>query len=135
MAFKILIVDDDADLRALMSRFLVREGYEVDTAENGCTAIEKLRAHRPDLVVCDVRMPVCDGIEFDRRLRTLPARIPILFMSGYVGADDVQLSGSPNYVGFLEKPVPRNEVVDWIRKFERNGSSDEGRMQKGTGHS
>lgn len=121
MAFKVLIVDDDADLRVLMARFLSREGYDIRTAENGDVAIHSIQEDRPDLVVCDIRMPVCDGIELDRKLSGLPLPpVPILFMSGYLGPEDVELRKSRNYVGFIEKPIPRNEVIRLVKAIENS---------------
>ncbi|MBL7687731.1 MAG: response regulator, partial [Bdellovibrionaceae bacterium] len=65
MSFRILVIDDDEDILVLMTRILGREGFVVETAKNGRIALESIRVSRPDFIVCDVRMPVCDGFEFD----------------------------------------------------------------------
>ncbi|MBK7889467.1 MAG: response regulator [Bdellovibrionales bacterium] len=123
MSFRILVIDDDEDILALMTRILGREGF-VETAENGRVALERIGISRPDFIVCDVRMPVCDGFEFDKGLTDLGLpSIPILFISGFAGPNHADLEKSLNYVGFMEKPVPRAEIVHFIRAYEAAHSS------------
>jgi len=119
VSFRILVIDDDEDILVLMTRILGREGFVVETAKNGRIALESIRVSRPDFIVCDVRMPVCDGFEFDKGLTALGLpSIPILFISGFVGPNHADLQKSLNYVGFMEKPVPRTEIVQFIRSYE-----------------
>ena len=92
---RILVVDDEPDLRYLLRRVFERAGYEVADSGNGVTALESVRGSPPDLVVTDMMMPVMGGAELIRRLRADPAtaRIPILAVTGDVhlanGADAV----------------------------------------------
>jgi CheY-like chemotaxis protein len=93
--FKILIVDDEPDLRYLLRRVFERAGHIVTDAGHGEAALESVRGTLPDLVVTDMMMPVMDGAELIRRLRADPAtaQIPILAATGdprlAVGADAV----------------------------------------------
>jgi CheY-like chemotaxis protein len=80
----ILIVDDEPDFRFILRRIFERSGYEVAEAGHGAAALELVSAFTPDLVVTDMMMPVMDGVELIRRLRSDPATagIPILAVSG-----------------------------------------------------
>ena len=81
---KVLVVDDEPDLRFLHRRILVRAGHDVSEACDGAAALESVRESPPDLVVTDVMMPVMGGIEFIQRLRADPSTeaIPVLAISG-----------------------------------------------------
>jgi CheY-like chemotaxis protein len=93
--FRILVVDDEPDLRYIMRRIFERAGHEVTDAGHGLAALEAVHRSPPDLVVTDMMMPVMGGEELIRRLRLEPATagIPILAASGdphlAVGADAV----------------------------------------------
>lgn len=81
---RILIVDDEPDIRFMMRLIFESAGYEVVEARNGAAGLKSVRAKRPDLVTTDVMMPMMDGLEFIDRLRADPktAAIPILVVSG-----------------------------------------------------
>lgn len=82
---RILVVDDEPDLRFILRRIFERAGHEVADASQGAEALECVRGSLPELVVTDMMMPVMDGYELIRRLRADPAtaQIPILAVSGY----------------------------------------------------
>lgn len=120
MAFKVLVVDDEKDLRDLISYFLTREKYDVATAENGAEAFEKIQAWRPQLVISDIRMPVCDGFELIERISHLSENAPsIMFISGYVGGDEDELKKNPHCVGFVTKPINKKELISFVKKLEQ----------------
>jgi CheY-like chemotaxis protein len=81
---RILIVDDEPDVRYLMRLIFESAGYQVTEARHGVAALKSVKARQPDLVTTDVMMPMMDGIEFIERLRSDPetAAIPILVVSG-----------------------------------------------------
>jgi circadian clock protein KaiC len=96
---RILVVDDEPDERFLLRRMLEREGYEVLDASDGAAALAIVRESPPDLILTDMMMPVMDGAELIRRLRSDPATagIPILASTGdpgLAGAADVVMSKS-----------------------------------------
>lgn len=118
---KILIVDDDPIARSNLQDLLELEGYELELAENGRQAIEKLRAMTPDIVLLDVMMPGMNGFEVCQQLRNTPstAEVPIIFLTAFddrssrlqgieVGADD-----------FISKPFDRLELRARIRGITR----------------
>jgi len=65
---KILIVDDDGDLRTLLGLCFLRRGHSIVVASNGAGGLECLAAHAPDLLITDLNMPVMDGLELRKRL-------------------------------------------------------------------
>jgi CheY-like chemotaxis protein len=93
--FRVLVVDDEPDLRYILRRVFERAGYEVMDCGNGATALEAVHRSPPDLVMTDMMMPVMGGAELIRRLRgdSATAQIPILAVSGdahlAIGADAV----------------------------------------------
>jgi CheY-like chemotaxis protein len=82
---RILVVDDEPDLRFLLRRIFEAAGHEVSEAGNGADALTVVRRSRPDLIVTDMMMPVMDGVELIRRLRGDPTMrdIPIVAVSGH----------------------------------------------------
>lgn len=115
MTQRILVVEDEADLRASVAEVLRLEGYEVETAGNGEEALEKLeQGEPPGLILLDLMMPVMDGWEFRRRqLDDLEfADIPVLLFTSAKDLDDAQRELSP--VGILEKPVSIATILEAI---------------------
>lgn len=80
---KILVVDDEENIRELYRDELTEEGYRIDLAENGLEALSKLESFRPDLVTLDVMMPGMDGIEVLRRIREKNPSIPVLLLTAF----------------------------------------------------
>ncbi len=103
---RIVVVDDEPDLRYLLRRVLERDGHEVTDASNGAAALEAIYHFPPDLVVTDMMMPVMGGAELIRRLRADPgtAQIPILAVTG-----DAQLAGGADTV--LHKPWKAQQLL------------------------
>jgi CheY-like chemotaxis protein len=103
---KILVVDDEPDERFLAGRALTKQGHEVVVAGDGAAGLKAVREWSPDLVVTDIMMPVMDGAEFIRRLRSDPATagIPILAASG-----TTERAGAADAV--LKKPYDDRQLV------------------------
>ena len=83
MTTRVLVIEDQADLRAILRDFLTASGYEVVEAETGEAGVRLAQERRPSLVLMDIRLPGIDGIEALRRLRAEPATrgIPIMAMT------------------------------------------------------
>ena len=103
---RILIVDDEPDLRFLLRRIFERAGHEVTEASHGKAALESIDGSPPDLVVTDVMMPVMGGVELIERLRSDPAtaHIPILAATG-----DPDLARAADAT--LRKPYQRDVLI------------------------
>ncbi|MBD0301222.1 MAG: response regulator [Tolypothrix sp. T3-bin4] len=111
-AKRILVVDDIEDNVFLLQSMLTEEGYEVDSAKNGKSALAKIEAFPPDLVLLDAMMPGMDGYEVTRRIRQnkkLPF-IPILLITAYENANVPEgLNLGAN--DFIRKPVDYDELM------------------------
>ena len=120
---RLLVVDDDDDLRTLMTFLLGQNGYEVDTASNGQEAIHKMKTAVPDLIILDLMMPIMDGFEACRRIRSL-TNVPIIMLTAK--AEEVNLIkglsiGADDY---LIKPCENNVLLAKVRAIlRRNGTN------------
>jgi diguanylate cyclase (GGDEF)-like protein len=79
----ILIIEDEADILALLSSLLESEGYHIITACNGRDGLDKFQEHSPDLILADVRMPIMDGIEVLREVKTMELDTEVIIMTGH----------------------------------------------------
>jgi two-component system cell cycle sensor histidine kinase/response regulator CckA len=111
----ILIVEDEAMVRAVAERALSRHGYNVLVAENGEAALEILeREGKIDLMISDVVMPTMDGPTTVRAARKMQPDLPILFMSGYAEEQLRKSIDIPN-VAFLAKPFSVQQLAETVR--------------------
>jgi DNA-binding response OmpR family regulator len=116
---KILIAEDERDIRDLITFTLNFAGYEVIATVNGEEALQKARAEIPDLIVMDVRMPHMDGYEACRLMKadeTLQ-HIPIAFLSAKGQETEVQTGLEAGAVEYILKPFSPNQLVERIRKI------------------
>src|SRR5437868_6824147 len=104
---RILFVDDEEQIRKLLSTWLTRHGYDVTVANDGSDALKVIRAKAPDLVITDVNMPNMNGFELTRRLRAdhRTARIPVIMLSARKQADDVLTGYAEGADEYIPKPV------------------------------
>jgi CheY-like chemotaxis protein len=116
--FHILVVDDLSDNRFLLQTVLETEGYRVDTAEDGRTALAKVEAAPPDLILMDVMMPDLNGYEVTQQIRqncSIPP-IPILMVTAY--DDTIHHQGmAVSTNGFIRKPIDFEELLAQVAKF------------------
>jgi len=80
---KILVVDDEENIRLLYQEELEEDGYTVDVAPHGQEALEKLNTFQPDLVTLDIRMPGMDGVETLQKIREIQRDLPVILCSAY----------------------------------------------------
>ena len=124
---RILVVDDEDNLRTMLVAALRHSGYEVDEAGDGAAGLKAARELRPDLILLDVMMPRLDGFAMCRRLREAGDRTPVIFLTARdAGADKVEglnLGGDD----YLPKPFSLDELVARVeavsRRYEREPSS------------
>jgi pilus assembly protein CpaE len=104
---RVLFVDDEEQIRKLLSTWLTRQGYQVTVATDGWEALKAVRAMAPDLVITDVNMPNMNGLELTRRLRAdhRTARIPVIMLSARKQADDVLTGYAEGADEYIPKPV------------------------------
>jgi len=116
---KILIADDDENIRITMGSLLSLEGYEVITAENGEETLEMIRTGDPDLLILDLMMPEMDGasVAHDLSSRVSGKRIPIIIVSGLVLEDTgKQFDTASGNVKFLKKPFEITELLALVNE-------------------
>ncbi len=117
----ILIVDDEPANRALLSKLLAHQGYDLVEAEDGAAALVAVEHHDPDLVCLDVMMPRLDGIEVCQRLRSQPrhAGLPILLLTALDRSEDKARGIEAGANDFLSKPFDEVELAARIRSLLR----------------
>ena len=115
--FKILVVDDDPNLRVLLRQMLELRGFEVVDAEDGEDALNVVAEAKPDAVVLDVMMPIMDGITVCKRLRSQPetAQLPIIMLSGKASQEAVEEGLQAGANKYLCKPIPMAELIEHVR--------------------
>lgn len=105
----ILVVDDEADIRATVSAMLEIEGYDVAEASNGADALHVLEARRPDLILLDMRMPILDGWGFAAELRRRGHRTPIVVMTA--ARDAAHWAAEIAAAAFVAKPFGFEDLM------------------------
>jgi CheY-like chemotaxis protein len=121
MGNKILVVDDEPDVREYLSSFLEDEGFTILTAENGHDAIRAIERERPDLILLDLLMPEATGAGFYRELQGKEEfkDIPVIVISGMVGKDVTVM----DFVQVLDKPIDLAVLLETVRKTLAKGMS------------
>jgi CheY-like chemotaxis protein len=110
---RVLIVDDEATVRRVLTLCLAGAGYEVEGAPNGAVALEKIRARAPDVLITDIQMPQMTGRELCSAIHAeFPERaFPILVMTSMTARENREWASLIPNTSFLEKPLsPRNLV-------------------------
>lgn len=118
---KILVAEDERDIRDLIGFTLRFAGFEVLLAGNGIEAIEKAPLEQPDLIILDVRMPKMTGYEACRHLKENPATsaIPIVFLSAKGQEDEIQQGLASGALEYIVKPFAPDELADQVRDILR----------------
>ena len=114
---KLLLVEDNEMNRDMLSRRLLRKGYEVSIAVNGNEAVESTRTERPDLVLMDISLPGIDGWEATRRLKSDPATksIPVIALTAHALSTDREKSMAAGCDEYETKPI---DLASLINKIE-----------------
>ena len=104
---KILLVEDNEDNRDMLSRRLIRKGYEVSLANDGGAGVSQAAAEKPDLILMDMSLPVLDGWEATRRIKADPATrgIPIIALTAHAMSDDRDKAVAAGCDDYDTKPV------------------------------
>jgi signal transduction histidine kinase len=122
-AERILVVDDDHDVRGLMTNFLSEIGYAIHEAADGTTALAMQRSVNPQLMIIDFSMPGTNGAEVVKAARLVQPGLPILFVSGY--ADSAALETATGSAPFLRKPFLPAELAQAVRIALEQGQPHE----------
>ncbi len=126
MAEQILVVEDEARIASLISRNLRLEGYQVEVAPDGETALEKALSNPPDLVLLDVMLPDIDGLEVCRQLRMAGCDEPVLMLTAKDAIPDRVAGLDAGADDYLVKPFAFDELLARIRALLRRAAPPEG---------
>lgn len=127
---KILVIEDEPEMRRNISVLLRYAEFEPIAAENGCQGVEMARREKPDLILCDVMMPELDGYGVLQALQTDPllARIPFIFLTAKGEKDDLRSGMNLGADDYLTKPVGNADLVRAIhvrlRRSEQAGTRE-----------
>ncbi|MBQ2667040.1 MAG: response regulator transcription factor [Clostridia bacterium] len=108
---KILIAEDDRELRQLFSHVLIKNGYTVKGVSNGQEALDAMENDYFDMIITDIMMPVMDGYEFVRLLRDSGSTTPVLMITAKDAFDDMRLGFMSGTDDYMVKPINVNEMV------------------------
>jgi two-component system cell cycle response regulator CpdR len=114
---KILLAEDDIDMRRFLVKALQNAGFEVISYDNGLAAYQRLREEPFELLLTDIVMPEMDGIELARRAAELDPDIKIMFITGFAAVALNSDSSAPKHAKVLSKPVHLRELVSEVQKM------------------
>src|SRR4051794_3374973 len=117
MTQKILLAEDDNDMRRFLAKALEKAGYEVTSYDNGGSAYERLREEPFSLLLTDIVMPEMDGIELARRATELDPDLKVMFITGFAAVALNPDSKAPKDAKILSKPFHLRELVDEVAKM------------------
>ncbi len=112
---KILLIDDESSIRSSLKEILEYESFEVDEAENGKVGCDLAMKTNYDLIFCDIKMPVMDGIETLEKLKESGVEAPVVMISGHGTVDTAVEALKKGAWDFIEKPLDLNRILVTIR--------------------
>lgn len=115
---KILVIDDEANMRHLLSTLLTKQGYRVDVAGHGAEGLDWMSRGQYDFVLCDLRMPVMDGMAFLERVRNKGWGATVIMMSAYGTIDQAIETVKQGAYDYISKPFKLEEILLVLRKAE-----------------
>ena len=126
---KLLIAEDDRELRQLFSHVLSRNGYTVTGVSNGQEALDAMDADFYDMIISDIMMPVMDGYELVRQLRDVGNTTPVLMITAKDAFDDMRLGFQSGVDDYMVKPINVNEMVLRVQALLRRAQMIHDRRQ------
>ena len=126
---KILIAEDDRELRQLFAHVLTKHGYTVSGVSDGQQALEAMSGDYFDLIISDIMMPVVDGYELVRQLRQTGCITPVLMITAKDAFDDMRLGFQSGVDDYMVKPINVNEMVLRVQALLRRAQMISDRRQ------
>lgn len=114
---QILLTDDNTDYRHAVMEFLRFEGYDMVEASDGVEALEKIKMHQPDLILCDIDMPLMDGLTVLENVRRNPetAHIPFVLVTGRSDVVSIKRADDVHVDGYMVKPMDTDALLNLIK--------------------
>jgi two-component system cell cycle response regulator DivK len=119
MTKRILVVEDQEDLRGVLRTLLTGSGYDMIEAADGQAGVEQAKAERPDLILMDIQMPVVDGYEATRRIKADPdlKATPIIAVSSFAMKGDEERARAAGCDHYVTKPYSPMQLLRVIRGY------------------
>jgi DNA-binding response OmpR family regulator len=108
---KILVIDDEVEILGVLSEFLSARGYAVVTAMDGEEGVQKFDSEKPDLVMCDIKMPRKDGFAFLKEIRSSRKWVPVIIISALTEPANILKGYDFKADYYLTKPLDLNEML------------------------
>ena len=118
MLKSILVIDDEANMRHMLQALLTKQGYRVDAASNGVEGLDRMSRNRCDFVLCDLKMPVMDGMSFLEQVRAHHPSATVIMMSAYGTVDLAIETVKKGAYDYISKPFKLDEILLVLRKAE-----------------
>jgi DNA-binding NtrC family response regulator len=130
---RVLIVDDEADVRRTIRHILARVGYDVLDAEDGAQAIDLVRSGSPsgsvDVIICDLVMPKVNGMETIAFFRDQIPDVPVIVLTGYPKLDNAIELFQQGVIDYLVKPIVPERILESVEKAVNRGEWPEDRFR------
>lgn len=125
MVARILVIEDDPPSLELMLSTLSAFGFNVIGAATGLTGLERARAERPDLIVCDIQLPDIDGLLVAQALKSDPMlrHVPLVGASACAAPDDRADAAAAGFDAYLTKPLDFAQLLSTLRRFTATSQS------------
>jgi|SRR5262249_26023929 len=119
MSKRILVVEDQEDNRRILRDMLGNAGYELIEAESGEEAVMAVEAQRPDLILMDIQLPIMDGYEAARRIKSNPEMkaVPIIAVTSYALAGDEAKALAAGCTAYITKPYSPRALLAKVREY------------------
>jgi two-component system cell cycle response regulator DivK len=119
MSKKILVVEDTEDNRQILRDLLGMAGYDMIEAHDGAEGVSQATAHKPDLILMDIQMPVMDGYEATRQIKANPElkAIPIVAVTSYALSGDEAKARAAGCDGYIAKPYSPRQMLAKVREI------------------
>lgn len=112
---KILVIDDEKEALYMLKGYLEARGYDITTAMDGEEGIEKLDAEKPDLVLCDIKMPKKDGFQFLKEARSSRKWVPVIIITALTEPTNIFKGYDLEADYYITKPINLEETLKAIR--------------------
>jgi len=114
---RILITEDDEEMRSLLKDFFEEEGFETDSVSNGVDALQKLAKDRFDLIITDIRMPGLTGLDILPRLKKLHPNASVIVITAFGSEEVYRKSLERGATAYLEKPIHFSKLKELIHEM------------------
>lgn len=128
MSYSVMIVDDDAQIRTLLSTMLSVAGFESVTAEDGLDAWDKIKNQQPDVLLLDIMMPNMDGLSLCKKLRdeAETAELPIIMLSGKAHQEAIREGLAAGANSYITKPTSLDELTKNLEEILQSKGKQSG---------